>query len=285
MAPGFPLHWQLVLPPIPSPGCVVQCWLNPQADDGDIQGLQTFPPGISEYDGMYRHPAEQPGAIMPATPTLRPGGDARLNVQWKEAETVIDTLSIPVVYQPQEGVPYLLQYQINAQGQGQGLTPAQAQQLTTVEMAVGTGLGGGIPDLVGQLLNVVGPRIFSQVQIIPDLEGAGSLEFAGPFPGVNAFGIVWQLVFWPIGMGLDDGNPQNLEIDYMQLTLMDERGAAGVLARDSQYVRVVNGSWVWLLQYPHRVDFYITPGCRVRAWWLLGPGQLQELAAGPPSPH
>ena len=109
---------------------------------------------------------------------------------------------------------------------------------------------------------------------------------------MNSFGVMWQLISRPPGFGIDEGVPDRTEIDYMQLTIM--RGTSqGPRPIESRYVADLNGLWVWGLDAPDALDYFIMPGAVVRFWWKLlqigtpleagqlvrGPGELDQVAS------
>jgi hypothetical protein len=165
----------------------------------------------------------------------------------------------------QTGVLYQLSQRAQASG---GLSTEQAVQLAQTNAAMGFSIGGGWSDLANDLVGLVGRRIIGLELIEPDRSGEGALTRpGGPF-GVNAFGIQWQLIDRPPGIGLDEGVPDRTEFDYQQLTFM--RGTSqGLVPTDSRYVRDLNGQWVWGLDSPDQLDHFIMPGVTVRFWWVV----------------
>lgn len=147
-------------------------------------------------------------------------------------------------------------------------TAQDHEDLVVTKMAAGFGIGGGWSDALGDLLGAVGRRIFNDVLIAPDRSGEGSL--VPPAPGLFGvpFGIQWQLISKPDGFGIDEGVPDRTEIDFMQLSYMYDSDI-GLVPRDSRYVRDLKGRWVWGLEWPDSLDYFIMPGVTVRFWWMV----------------
>lgn len=213
------------------------------------------------------------------------GADVFMQVKLIAAGSVNDSVTIPVRLDMVTGTQSVVIDTAASSGTGGGLTPLQAEQLTQVQMATGLQIGGGITEAVLDLLDVVGRRFFGSELIPPDREGEGYLTRPGALGEVNAFGLAWQAVFWPEGIGLDDGNPDLLEIDYLNLAQLQDRGGAGLVVKDARFVRLVNGEMLWMLDTPDAIGYWIAPGVRVRFWWLvLFGGTAAALEASSSSP-
>jgi hypothetical protein len=220
-------------------------------------------------------------AIEPFSTMTSTEGSVRVRLQMPSTQ-IVEEAQIPIRPDLQTGVLYQLRRQTQATG---GFTEQDRAQLTQTAMSVGFGIGGGWTDLAQDLIATVGRRILGTELIVPDLSGEGVLTRpGGPF-GVNAFGIQWQLLSAPPGIGFDEGVPDRTEIDHMQLTFM--RGSSqGLVTVDSRYVADINGQWVWGLDSPDQLDYFVIPGVTVRAWWLLLQiGVFQEPIGGPTVSH
>lgn len=161
-------------------------------------------------------------------------------------------------------------------GASTGLTTEQALQLETTTAAMGFAIGGGWTDLAEGLLNLVGRRLLADELITPDRTGEGVLTRpGGPF-GVNAFGIMWQYIDGPPGIGIDEGAPDRTEINHQQLTLM--RGTSqGLVPYETRYIDDISGMMGFGLDAPDQVNYFIMPGVTVRYWWkVLQIGGLLE---------
>lgn len=252
---GVPAKWILHLFP------------DVEATSGSAMGEYDVPDASLPFGFLsgYTHPTWN---LTFGTPQIRHGASNALKIQLVTEGGLADTLTVPITTDLITGQQVITQ---NLVGQGQtggGLTPTQAEQLTQIQMAVGWQVGGGVTDALFDLINTVGPRLLGS-SLIGDFSGEGTLPSTpGPFPGVNHFGVAWMLIDKPEGVGLDEGNPDRVEIEYLQLSEMVSRGAAGVVCRASSAEQVVNGTRLWLLDYPFRVDFYILPGATVRFWWI-----------------
>lgn len=259
-------HWNIQLVASPEDGTGHEIWNVPTPNPNiGLAGTLGF------YDGQSH--------IVVGDDRIFHGATNALKVRLIADGVTADEVTIPVTTDLVTGTQALVVAEVGAGSGTGGLTPAQDLALTQVQMGIGWQIGGGITDAVFDLLDVVGRRLFGSELITPDREGEGTLTRPGPLGDVNAFGLAWQAVFWPEGVGVDEGNPDLLELEYMQLAQLSERGAAGQVVRDSRYVREINGEMLWMLDTPSAIGFYIQPGIRVRFWWLVLFGGAAQRAS------
>lgn len=198
-------------------------------------------------------------------------------VEVLELGIVVDQSSkISVQWNPQAGTQWSINERVGTSTTG-GLTTEQALQLQTTTAAMGFVLGGGWSELAEQLLSTVGKRLINTELITPDREGEGRLTRPGGAFGVNAFGIQWHVFSLAPGIGLDEGVPDRTEFDHQQLSIMRDT-SIGLMASESRYIASINGRWIWGLDAPEAVDYFIMPGVVVTYWWLLLFGGGLELA-------
>jgi len=269
--------------PLPT-GSTWQIFLQPGGGIEDRYGGWTYPAptaaGLACVLGIGTINGE---ALTSVDSRFGQGATVDLEVRLVDnTSSTVDSGTIPVKLDFQTGAPAVLQQQTQASG---GLTTEQSAQLQVTTEAMGFAIGGGLLEGVTDLLGLVGKRLFNDVLIEPDRSGEGSLTRPGPLGGVNAFGIQWQLVSVPSGFGIDEGAPDQTEIDFMQLSYMYDSDV-GLVPSDSKYIRSLNGRWNWGLSYPDAVNYFIMPGATVRFWWIiLAPFSSSEVSAGIPIPH
>lgn len=106
-------------------------------------------------------------------------------------------------------------------------------------------------------------------ELIGDLDGEGILTRPGGGFNVNAFGLAWEVQATGEGIGVDEGAPDTLETDMLDLQLIH------VLAdgnnETTTAVRFNYGDALWLFSpmLPHEVRYWIGPSIVLRMYWLL----------------
>lgn len=165
-----------------------------------------------------------------------------------------------------------LQMVVSQQGSGTGgggFTEPDRIVLQSIQWWMLWDLAGELlPELIDLLRNAVRSKP-DTVLIEPDAVGEGHIN--PPVTGAlfKWVGLKWALVGWPEGIGVDEGNPDQLEINYMQISRLESDSANIAWVEESFYERRLEGQWDWGLDEPARMHWYVMPGCTVRFWYLI----------------
>lgn len=286
LGPGFQIQVSSTITPAPPAGS--QWWVYQMSADETqnwvysvCQWLGPQPTritiGYSDVDQRVFIPELEGWELQPGT---------RLLVELRSPTSVVlESLSQAVEWDQTTGIPALLNTQIQQQGQAGGLTPAQ----NTILLNINAWL---IWELVGELLpdlvELIGSRINTKpvLRLIdPDRADIGEITAPTTGPFVKWVGIVWQLIEAPAGIGIDLGNPETREIDYMQLSRCRETSAGEHLVEETFYERRWQAQWYWGMQTPSKITYYVLPGLLVRFWWLLQLEPVAESPAASPNPN
>jgi len=284
MGPGFSFRVLTDTPGVPAVGTFWRIRLEGEAGGPPLFGEWQFPTqGLPTLEHYLSTTGFVTGSDLIADPRYPQGSTIQMQVAITSGGSVVESTPLAVKIDYTSGSQRTLAEKMTAVSGG--LTTEQALQLQTTTEAMAFAIGGGLLEGVTDLLGLVGKRLFNDVLIEPDRSGEGSLTRPGALGGVNAFGIQWQLVTVPAGFGIDEGAPDQTEIDFMQLSYMYDSDI-GLVPSDSKYIRSISGRWNWGLSYPDAVDYFIMPGAVVRFWWIvIAPFSSSELAAVSPNPH
>lgn len=187
-----------------------------------------------------------------------------------------DTGSIVVKWRPQEAVPWV-QQQNALMGVG-GFSDADRLALMRVNAWVWLDL---VEEFLPEITDWIGDRIRSKPirrLIDPDRALEGEVLPPALTPFFGWVGLAWELVERPTGWGIDEGNPDLTEIDYMQVVPMRETEDGGFVALDGFYTRQLEQSIIWGSSVPSKVQYFVMPGGLVRFYHLL---QLLPAARRP----
>lgn len=205
-----------------------------------------------------------------------PGVTALLRVQLRgPIGELLDDGVQTITWDPVSGSPYVLWYQAQIQAAA-GYSTADrlaadslADQVEVVRAAVTVSWPGlDIVSTVGQLVSHPLGSLIRRETIGPDRSGEGCLTRAGPFPGVNAFGIAWDVITYPPGVGLSQGAPDHWSLPFLQLQTIHTDLDGDEYTSDSAAFRTTDERWYWSTFAPTRVCFWILPGFTVRFHWL-----------------
>lgn len=145
-----------------------------------------------------------------------------------------------------------------------------------------------VEEFLPEIVDWVGDRVrgkpFRQL-VDPDRALEGEILPPPLQPFFGWVGLAWEIVQYPPGWGLDEGNPDLIELDYMQVVLMRELADGTFAALDGFYTRQVQQSIVWGTSVPSKVQYYVMPGGLVRFWWLVQLLPERQIAAALPNPH
>lgn len=183
-------------------------------------------------------------------------------------QVVIDSGSRAITYDRVSGVEWLAWFAPLTAPAGGGFTDADRQQLAEVKALAAFNLGAWLPELAAAL-QAAAQFPYGAELITPDRTGGGVLTRPGGGFNVNAFGIRYQVIDKPVGIGIDEGAPRSYELPMLELGLTGQVTGGDVVNVDSTWLRDENGTWVWNLNIPYQVLYWIQPGVTVRFWWLL----------------
>lgn len=180
-----------------------------------------------------------------------------------------------------------LQVQIPAQGGGTvtgGFTEQDRVVLQSVQWWLLWDLAGELlPELVDLLRGAVRSKPESRL-IEPDAVGEGNINPPGAGPFFRWVGIKWAAISWPEGIGVDEGKPDQLEINYMQISRVEADSTNIGWIEESYYERRLEGQWDWGLDEPAQMSFWIMPGISVRFWYLVQLDPAAQAASSSRSP-
>lgn len=203
------------------------------------------------------------------------GENVRLYAELRSSTTgTIDSGTVAVEWHPELATQYIAQ--TNETATAGGLTEEQATQLTTVTQMSMLPIGGPLLGQAAAALVGLGPRLLTRELITPDRSGEGRLTRpGGPF-NVDAFGLAWQIIAWPPGIGIDEGAPDAFEIDVLQLAKISRLNDGAEVVAAQLTAKISDSMWLWQFDTPWAVDYYIVPGLTVRFWWI-------RVAISPPA--
>lgn len=195
-------------------------------------------------------------------------------------------------------VPVKVDYQSGQQvvEQLQGQTPAggftEEDRIVLQDMSVMTNawlLWDLVGELVPPVLDLIGNVIRTRPlrELVGDVQDHWSFNIPAENPLWQWIGMEWQIQSFPDGIGVDEGNPQLTEIDYMQLELVRlfEDGTGS--SYEGLYSRKLTQTLFWGTNNPDRVQGYVMPGCVVRIWLLQQRAPLaaaDQVEEPPPDP-
>lgn len=185
-------------------------------------------------------------------------------------EDVIDSGTVSVVYDPTSGAPHTLSTLLG------DVTASQSDltaQVAAVKAAVTiTFPGSAVATAIASLVPNPGPALLVRSQITGDRGGAACMtRTVGPI-GVLAYGIAWDVISYPAGVGLNEGAPDWFSLPFLQLETRHTDLNSDVYSSAWDTFRVTDSRWLWPQPFPTEVCYWILPGFTVRFYWLLLPG-------------
>lgn len=215
--------------------------------------------------------------LQARNPIIAQGETATFTVELlNPQQVVIDSGSVPIVYDRVSGVEWLAWYKPNAATGTGGFTETDRQQLAETKALMAFNIGGWLPALEAALQGL-SQFPYGAELITPDRVGGGQLERPGGGFNVNAFGIRYQIISKPPGIGIDEGGPPSYELPLLELGLVSQIAGGAEVNVDSHWFSDENGTWVWNFNVPFKVLYWIQPGVTVRFWWLLFNPTLEQL--------
>lgn len=215
------------------------------------------------------------------TSAIPHGATGTLTIRLRTSSQILEQTSRPIVIDWQSGYQHLIALRQSTATSG-GFAEADRVQLAQVKALSAFNLGAWLPELAAAL--EAAAQFPYGAELIGDRQGAGVLTRPGGGFNVNAFGIKFEIVAgWPPGYGIDEGNPDFFHDQVLELNLTGQVTGGDITITDNQWFHGPNGSWVWNLNIPYQVLYWISPGITVRFWWLLfnpltgvllGPAQL-----------
>lgn len=211
--------------------------------------------------------------LNPAFGAKTHGQTVRMVVTLNEPDgDVIQSTSQTVTYDTQSGVPYLnslLLARMNSLISGSPQITDLTADVATIKAATIAEFGTGTLVPISNIIQSPPLGFLGREQIIPDLEGEGVLTRpGGPFP-VNAFGMCWEFVGVAAGIGINEGAPDTLWSQALELNLVHTTSDGAEVNTAVQQFAYGDGSWLFSPMLPTFVRYWIAPGLTVRLFWLV----------------
>lgn len=194
---------------------------------------------------------------------------------YNASDVLVDSGQIAVTHDTQTGLQWALPHLLAAP------TTAPSPDVQIIKEAVTMDIGGvlrGLSDMIGG----VPPNFFTRERITPDRTGSGSLTRPSGSITTAANGIAWQTMERAPGLGIDEGAPDHLEVDGLELRFVLTLADGTTFTANHKRTPELDGAWLWGLVTPSRIDYWIVPGLTVRFSWLL-PTLSGFFAVDPPA--
>lgn len=253
--------------------------------------VRETPPGeLVHFTVEYHNPTSQMADILHVysddtvwrpvpVPAFQPQTPVQFVVQLMSGQTIVDETIVDTIYDPIGGWPYQAWIASQASTPGQGFADADRQALLETKALAAFNLGAWLPELAAAL-QAAAQFPYGAELITPDRTGGGQLVRPGGGFNVNAFGLRYQVIDKPPGIGIDEGAPRSYAIPMVEIGLVGQVTGGDEVTLDSHWYADETGAWVWNLNIPFRVLYWIQPGVTVRFWWLLF-NPLSGAALGP----
>lgn len=213
------------------------------------------------------------------------GLPAALRVERREAGLVVESASVAITVDMVTGLSlYTERRQAQNPIQG-GFLPSDRTMMIQLRAAV-------IWDLVEEFLPELGELLadtirskFIRQAVGGPVGGEGSIPRPTTTPFFGWVGLEWDLIQWPPGLGINEGNPGPTDVDYAQVTQYVEASEGPPVIRSGRYTASVHDSELWGTRAPSEVRYYILPGCLVQFYYLiqfLPATQQPQLVSGAP---
>ena len=239
-------------------------WVEPLDQEGNwrYRDQYTYDQPFADWNFMVTGDIQQP-LQAPDVDTLD-GQEMRLVVNRREGGVIVETVSQRVHLDLTSGIPYYQQWwDINHQQQG-GLTTEQAAQLEETHAAtiVQMGVPGNIVDIPVDVLVPAPPLGLQKVEPAATI-ASGDGFLPGDLPGViSYYGLWWEFVTVPPGIGFDDWPTRLYEQQLLQLRVIHTLDGVDVV---SQLENANADRYLFMFNQvlPTRIEFSILPGVEV----------------------
>lgn len=236
-------------------------------DVGETMVLrEDFPSSINSRTAFFKSDPTVSLPIPFGTKDLIHGAPLKLLAELRSPTAVLDSLQIDIVWDMTSGIPFSMWQVINAQGAANAGAAALAEEThAAVHMAF-----PGLPNLpLGQLLSGTLPINSVREIITPDRTLEGTLQrVTGPID-VNAFGIEWEVVSAPAGVGVAQGAPDRWSRRILDLQLIATDGSSNEYTRSFESFHVHHYRYMFNGLGLTRIHYWIEPGITLRFYWLL----------------
>jgi hypothetical protein len=217
-------------------------------------------------------PGQREAIWMPQLAQPATGAEFDLHVRVVSAQSeILDTSGpIGVVWRPDPaGVAYVQSLgQTQGGGTTGGFTEADRAELQVVKASVTADFGEGIIRGIGQLLTNLPPSLFGKTPIPPPRTGSGRLS--NPVGPVNtaAAGLAWVVTDRKLGLGIDEGAPDRVELDILEVRYIDRLADATEYTSQHLQSAELSGAWIWGFAPPYALEYWIIPGVTIQFYWL-----------------
>jgi hypothetical protein len=244
-----------------------QWWIEFRDTDGTkLWSVWSFPFNASSLPNGSNYRAS--GNTVDAPPVwMNPGQNGKLRVELRGSAGAVETTDVTVELS-MEATPVIISQQLGPIAAQSTSISQITQDVGAIREAVSLEWAPGIIGTISDLLFHPGPGFLVR-ELIGDFEGIQSFQRTAPGVGVNAFGLMWEVVSYGGGIGIDPTTPVFFET---QLLLVEQRHT---LADDQEYTSNVSefhysgGLYLFEPSFPTRINVTIAPSVTMRFWWLL----------------
>jgi hypothetical protein len=209
--------------------------------------------------------------IQANSPELQDRTQAALEVQLvNNAQTVIESSTVQLTYDPTLGLPTIMQLQPQASG---GLTQEEHTWLDTVNTAVQqvfqTAVGAVLSTPIGSLIAHPDIHLMNVYGDCLVLTGRGNLSLPSAEPFFDTYGVIIRFDQVPAGFGRRDGAVVEYTTRIAQIAPVYETNNT-----EQQYVGEVmdiysdNRIFLWQAFHPIALQYDVTTGCTISLCWL-----------------
>ena len=266
--PGYRITGSMGIGPLPTNQFWEVAILAPVAG-----GEGTITTGLQSRNLNFNEIAFQTATsafVLPGESQFPHGAQAEVRVRLiTDTQQVIEEERVPITIDWQSGMPYLLDTHLRATiGGGGGFTAADRAELQVVKASVTADFGEGIIRGIGQLLTNLPPSLFGKTPIPPPRTGSGRLS--NPVGPVNtaAAGLAWVVTDRKLGLGIDEGAPDRVELDILEVRYIDRLADATEYTSQHLQSAELSGAWIWGFAPPFALEYWIIPGVTIQFYWL-----------------
>ena len=268
MGPGFSFRVGTDTPGVPIVGTFWRIKLEGEGGTAPLFGEWRFPTqGLPTLEYYLSSDAFALGSDLIADPRYPQGATIRMQVAITSEGSVVESIEQPVKIDYTSGAPRIItEKQATATG---GFTSDDRLALQDIRVASVWDIFGHALDGLPDLIEVFVPGVLTCIPHTVLLEGEGEAHRGSVPTEISALGFRWTLVSKADGIGIDEGNPDQVEITHVQfaVTKLDRDGQEYVV--QEYFERGVTGSHLWrIADRIYRLRYYVQPGVQLELCWL-----------------